>query len=310
MAQVDILSAGSPGPTPTAQDLGLESADRPRSAFRRGLEVFLENKLGVAGLIIVVAFLLFSFVGPMFYHTDQIHTSLDNVFLSPGSGHPLGTDQSGYDELGRMMKAGQSSLEVGLAAGAIASVIGTLYGAIAGYFGGFIDALMMRVLDAAFSFPLILLLIYLTTIYGEKKFTLILVIAFTGWLLLPRLVRGETLSLKTREYVQAVKVMGGSGNRIIYRHILPNAIGTIIVSVTFTIADSIFLLSSLGYLGLGLQSPDIDWGSMLNNGTNYIFDGYWWLIYTPGIAITVVVMAFNFIGDGLRDAFESRLQHR
>ena len=263
------------------------------------------------GLGILLVMAGFSFLGPLLYHTDQIHSNIDIITLTPGSpSHPLGTDEDGYDELGRLMVAGQSSLEVGVAAGLIASVIGTLYGAVSGYFGGWVDALLMRILDAAYSLPSIFILLYLAATIGRSKPTLILVIGLTLWLLLPRLVRGETLTLKTREYVQAVRVMGGGTGRIIYRHILPNAIGTIVVSVTFIIADAIFALSTLSFIGLGLQSPQIDWGGMLNTGTNYVFDGYWWLVYPPGVAIILVIIAFNFIGDALRDAFETRLRKR
>jgi peptide/nickel transport system permease protein len=299
-----------PAPEPAAPTGG-PIAGKPRSMTRRMAEVFFENKLGVLGLAILVVMVGFCFLGPLFYHTDQIHTNIDIVTLTPGSpSHPLGTDDDGYDELGRLMVAGQSSLEVGVAAGLIASIIGTLYGAIAGYFGGWVDALMMRILDAAYSLPSIFILLYLAATVGRSKLTLILVIGLTLWLLLPRLVRGETLTLKTREYVQAVRVMGGGTNRIIYRHILPNAIGTIVVSVTFIIADAIFALSTLSFIGLGLEAPQIDWGGMLNTGTSYVFDGYWWLVFPPGVAIILVIIAFNFIGDALRDAFETRLQKR
>lgn len=308
---VDTLGAQEPVPDLTPAAPGGAMSGKPRSMTRRMAEVFFENKLGVLGLAILVVMVGFCFLGPLFYHTDQIHTNLDSVTLTPGSpSHPLGTDEEGYDELGRLMVAGQSSLEVGVAAGLIASVVGTLYGAISGYFGGWVDALLMRILDAAYSLPSIFILLYLAATVGRGKFTIILVIGLTLWLLLPRLVRGETLTLKTREYVQAVRVMGGGSNRIIYRHILPNAIGTIVVSVTFIIADAIFALSTLSFIGLGLESPQIDWGGMLNAGTNYVFDGYWWLVYPPGIAIILVIISFNFIGDALRDAFETRLQKR
>jgi peptide/nickel transport system permease protein len=139
---------------------------------------------------------------------------------------------------------------------------------------------------------------------------MILVLGFTAWLVPARLVRGEALSIRTREYVQAVRVMGGSSGRSVLRHIMPNVMGTVIVNATFQVADAILLLAYLGYLGLGLQPPTPDWGTMLSDGTQFIFPNYWWLIYPPGIAIIVVVTAVNLVGDGLRDAVEVRLQRR
>jgi len=190
-------------------------------------------------------------------------------------------------------------------------LFGTLYGAIAGFVGGVIDSLMMRIVDAGLSIPYIMFVIILSVIFHPDTVVMIFVIAAFYWLGVSRLVRGETLTLRTREYVQAVKVIGGRPLRSVVRHVLPNAIGTIIVQGTFAVADSILLLAGLGFLGLGVQPPATDWGSMLSGGLTYIEGGnYWWLIYPPGVAIIVTCIAFNFIGDALRDAFETRLQRR
>jgi peptide/nickel transport system permease protein len=158
--------------------------------------------------------------------------------------------------------------------------------------------------------PILYLLIVLAVIFSPSVKILVLVIGFTAWLVPARLVRGETLSLRVREFVQAVRVMGGGGGRIVLRHIIPNTIGTIIVNATFQVADAILLLAALGFIGLGVPSPQTDWGSMLSNGTSYALDGFWWEIYPAGAAIVLVVVAFNFVGDALRDAFEVRLQRR
>lgn len=283
----------------------------PRGLFRRGLEVFTENKLAILGVVIVGAFVLFCFAGPFVYHTDQIHTNLGEANLPPGTGgHPLGTDQDGFDQLGRLMIGGRSSLEVGVAAAVLATVLGTLWGAVAGYLGGAVDAIMMRIVDAAMAVPALFLLLVLSAILTPTVGLLILVLALISWLATARLVRGEALSLRVREYVQAVKVMGGGGTRIVLRHIAPNAVGTIMVNATFQVADAILIIVALSYLGLGVPPPAVDWGGMLTHGTQYVYVGYWWLIYPPGIAIVLVVIAFNFIGDALRDAFEVRLQRR
>ena len=150
----------------------------------------------------------------------------------------------------------------------------------------------------------------MVSIFPPTEPELIVVIALTSWLTTSRLIRGEALSLRVRDYVQAMKVMGGGGTRAVLRHIAPNAIGTIIVSATFQVADAILLVVALSYLGLGVQPPKTDWGGMLSNGVQYTYDGYWWLIYPAGIAIVLVVISINFIGDALRDAFEVRLQRR
>jgi peptide/nickel transport system permease protein len=278
--------------------------------FVRGLEVFVENKLAIVGVVIFVAMVLFCYIGPLVYHTDQVHTNLAIENQAPGSGHPLGTDSSGYDVLGRLMVGGQVSLEVGLAAAVLATVLGTLWGAIAGYVGGAVDAVMMRLVDALLAIPTLFLALVVVSMYPGTEVELILVIALTSWLTTSRLIRGEALSLRVRDYVQAMKVMGGGGTRAVFRHIAPNAVGTIIVNATFQVADAILLVVALSYLGLGVQPPQTDWGGMLSNGVQYTYDGYWWLIYPAGIAIVLVVIAINFIGDALRDSFEVRLQRR
>ena len=289
---------------------GGEVQGERRSTLRRGLEVFVENRLAIIGVGIVSAFVLFCFGGPLVYHTNQITSNLSLANNPPGGGHPLGTDPNGYDELGRLMFGGQASLEVGIAAAVLATVFGTLYGAVSGYIGGSVDALMMRIVDGLLAVPALFLLLVLATIYSPGPGAMILLIAALSWLGAARLIRAESLSLRVREYVQAVRVMGGSNTRAVVRHLAPNAIGTVVVFASFTAADSILTLSFLGYLGLGIQPPHTDWGGMLSTATVYINSNYWWLLYPPGIAIVLVAIAFNFVGDALRDAFEVRLQRR
>jgi peptide/nickel transport system permease protein len=263
----------------------------------------------------VIAFMtLFCWIGPIVYPTNQ--TSALTALLDstpnapPSSRYPLGTDHVGFDMLGRIMYGGQVSLEVGFAAAAIATILGVLWGAVSGFFGGWVDGLMMRTVDVFLSIPILFLLILLAVLFGQSLSILIYVIAFTSWLVPARLVRGETLTLRVREYVMAVRIMGGSNRRIVVRHIIPNAIGTIIVTATFTVANSILALAYLGFLGLGVPAPQTDWGTMLNDGTAYALNGYWWEIIPTGCAIVLVVVALNFVGDALRDSFEVRLQRR
>jgi peptide/nickel transport system permease protein len=283
---------------------------KPRSLFRRGWDVFAENKLALAGLGFVVFILLFCFVGPHLYVTQQVSVTTANTDCKPGLQHLLGCDDLGYDVMGRLMVGGQNSLEVGLMAAFVACLFGSFYGAIAGYVGGFVDSLMMRIVDAMLSIPFIFVLVILARLVRPNAFALTGFIALTYWPGPARLVRGETLSLRTREYVQAVKVVGGTKTRAILRHIMPNAVGVIIVQATFAVADSILILSSLGFLGFGIQEPQTDWGTMLSSGLQDINLGYWWLIYPAGLLIIATVTSFNFIGDALRDAFETRLQRR
>jgi peptide/nickel transport system permease protein len=304
------VGAAVQAPEVAAVAAGMLPATRPRSAFRRGLEVFGENKLAVAGAVIIVVMVLFCSLGPLFYHGNTTVVNFINQTLPPGAGHPLGTDANGNDVLARLMTSGQISLEVGIAAAILATVIGVLWGSVAGYFGGIIDAVMMRIVDAVLSIPVLFLALVIVAIVTPSEPILILVIAMTSWLSTSRLVRGEALSLRVREYVQAMRVMGGGSARAVLRHIAPNAIGTIMVNLSFQVADAIGLVVALSYLGLGIRPPEEDWGAMLSNGITYVADGYWWLIVPAGVCIVIVITAFIWIGEGLRDSVEVRLQRR
>jgi peptide/nickel transport system permease protein len=306
-----ILAGESPGMTPgpeASPDGGPVAAGG--SPWRAILSVFIQNRLAIVGVAIVILMVLFSFIGPLVYHTDQIHTNLGDINRAPGGSHPLGTDDVGYDVLGRLMLSGQSSLLVGLAAALLATVVGTLWGAVAGYAGGAVDAVMMRIVDSVLAIPPLILILLLASVFRPNTWTLILVVAIVAWLAPARLVRGEAISLRTREYVQAATAMGGRRGWIVLRHITPNAIGTIVVQATFEVANAILLLAALSYLGLGPAPPATNWGSMLSNGLNYMYEGKWWLIYPAGLAIVLTVVAFNFIGDALRAALEVRLRER
>ena len=307
---IEVAVVAYPEDTDTAVASGLLPAGRPHSTFRRGLEVFWENKLAVAGVAIYVFMILFCFVGPHIYHTNQLQVDFTNQELPPSAAHPLGTDANGFDVLGRLMIAGQISLEVGIAAALLATIVGVLWGAVAGYVGGFTDSFMMRIVDAMLSIPTLFLALVVVSMVTPSKPVLILVIALTSWLTTSRLVRGEALSLRTRDYVQAMKVMGGGNTRAVMRHIAPNAVGTIMVNATFQVADAIALIVALSYLGLGIRPPQQDWGGMLSSGVQYVYDGYWWLIIPAGFCIVIVIAAAIFIGEGLRDAVEVRLQRR
>jgi peptide/nickel transport system permease protein len=302
---VAAVAPAMPGAIPEG-GLGI----RKDAGWRMILRAFVENKLALAGVILLVAVALFCFIGPLFWHTDQVHTNLLLINEPPGAKHPLGTDDLGYDVLGRLMAGGQSSLEVGLAVALMATGLGVLYGVISGFFGGLADTVLMRVVDIALAIPVVYLFIDLASEFKPTLLLLILVLSLISWMIPARLVRGETLSLRVREYVEAVRTMGGRSGRIIFRHLVPNTIGTIVVNATFQVADAILTLAVLSYLGFSLPPPTATWGGMLENGVNFLFDGYWWEIYPAGVMIVLTVVAFNFIGDGLRDSLDVRLQRR
>lgn len=289
-----------------------ETADLPRETSRRSAiaAVFLGNRLAVAGVILVVLMAAFCFLGPLLYKTNQIQTDITQANLAPGGGHPLGTDPVGYDILGRLMLGGQSSLELGISVALLGTLFGALYGAVSGYCGGLVDAIMMRIVDVLLALPTLVIVLVLSAIFRPTLGLLILILAFFSWLAPARLIRGECLSLRSREYVQAVRGQGGGSVRIVLRHLIPNSIGTIIVNATFQIADAILILATLSFFGLGLPPPAATWGGMLSDGLNYIFNGYWWIVYPAGLAIVITVVAFNLIGDALRDSLDVRLQQR
>jgi len=280
------------------------------SGWQLALREFLDNRLAVVGVLVLLFFVLFCFVGPLVYHTNQSLTNPLITDLPPGAGHPLGTDENGFDELGRIMAGGQTALEIGFFASFIATVVGTLYGAVSGLVGGIVDAILMRILDVFLSIPLLFMVLVLATKYHATVVDESAIIGAYTWLVPARLVRGEVLTLRVRDFVLAARVMGSGQTRLIYRHLIPNALSVVIVNVTFQVADAILILAFLGFLGFGLQYPAASWGDMLGNAQNYVSSGYWWLVYPVGGCLVVVVLACNLVGDALRDAFDVRLRRR
>lgn len=278
----------------------------PVSGFAKGFRRFASRPSAMVGLVIVVLLILFSFIGPLVYHTNQVTTNLAQANLPPSATHLLGTSDVGYDILGRLMAGGQSALEVGVGSAIVAMLVGTWWGALAGYFGGWIDAVMMRIADSVLAIPALLLVLLIGTIVSPSVPLLILEIGLISWAVPARLVRGDTLALRVREFVDAAKVAGASGRWIVFRHMIPNVIGVIVVQTTLSIANSIALFAVISYLGLGPPAPATNWGGLLSNGLNFVYDGYWWEIYPAGLAIVLAVVAFNFMGEGLRDTLETR----
>ena len=221
---------------------------------RRGeiaAQMFWGGRLARIGTSAILLTVVFCFVGPLVYHGDYIHPNELLLTRGPSRLHPLGTDGNGLDVLAELMVGGQTALEIGLASAFLASAFGTVYGAVAGFLGGFWDAVLMRVVDTMLAIPALLLLLLLAVIFSSSVPVLIIILALFAWLGPARLVRGETLTLRTREYVQAARLMGAGSVRIVLRHIVPNALGTVVVNTTFQIADAVLALASLSFLGLG-----------------------------------------------------------
>ncbi len=292
-------------------DFGTIEVTTPVASLR-GLSVraFLANRLAIAGLTIVVGVVAFCFIGPLVYHTNQITTNLTQVTLPPSLHHLLGTDDEGYDVLGRLMVGGQNSLEIGFAVGLLAPLFGTIYGVVAGYTGGALDSLLMRLIDVVLAVPTLFFIIFIGSVFRPTLVVLILVISCLSWLSPARLVRAETLSLRRREFVQAATVMGGNTTHSIRRHLVPNTFGTIMVNASFQVADAILVVATLSFLGLGLPPPAATWGGMVAQGVTYAADGYWWMLWPPLVILVLVIVAFNLVGDALRDVLDPRLVSR
>jgi ABC-type dipeptide/oligopeptide/nickel transport system permease subunit len=281
-----------------------------QSGWRLALREFANNRLAVVGLAILLFFIVFCFLGPLFYHGDVSQVSLIDSHDAPGAGHPLGTDVNGFDILGQLMVGGQDALEIGFFAAFVAITIGALVGAVAGLAGGIIDTVLMRLVDIFLSVPFLFVVLILAVKYGASVLSLSLVIGAFSWQVPARLVRGEVLTIRERDFVLAARTAGSGNWRLIRRHLLPNAFGVMIVNVTFQVADAILAVAYVGFLGFGLHYPNIDWGDMLSDGSGYLTDGYWWMIWPVLTCIVLTVMALNFMGDALRDSLDVRLRRR
>ncbi len=286
----------------------VELAEAPRRPlWRENLAIFAANRFALAGAAFLVLVVLFCFVGPLAYRTDQTLTNVINANLPPSGQFPLGTNPEGFDILGRLMVGGQSTLEVGFAAALVATVFGTLWGAVAGYLGGLVDALLMRVVDTMLSIPFLFFVVLLGTLLQPTLPLIIVAIASVSWLSTARVVRGETLSLRTRDYVVAARGFGNRHARLVLRHLVPNALGVVVVNATLKVADAILLFASISFLGLGVPPPATNWGRMLTTGINNLFDNYWWQLWPAAFLIVATVIAINAVGDGLHDVVDKRM---
>ncbi len=271
---------------------------------------FMQNRLAVAGLVVIVLFVIAAVFEPLLarYPYDELLPGMRNS--PPSSEHWLGTDRAGRDVYSRLIKGGQVSLAAGFAAVAIVMTIGVALGAIAGYFGGIVDAIIMRFTDILLSIPLILLLNTAASLFRPSLQTTILVIGVSSWPGAARLIRGQFLHIRGQEFVTAARSIGATPFQIMMRHVFPNTLAIIIVEATLWLSYAILLEASLSYLGLGVQIPTPSWGNMLQDGQRELLFGAWWLTVFPGLAIFLTVLAFNLMGDGLRDALDPRHRGR
>lgn len=284
-----------------------------RSQGRIIFDRFIRNKAAIGGAIFLILLFVFCSLGPLFWQVDpkqQNILSISETLAPPSLAHPLGTDDVGRDTLARVMAGGRVSLSVGLTSMLMAILFGIGVGAIAGYYGGVMDNVLMRATDVVLAIPLYLLLFVLSASFtdGTPK-SVVILIAFFGWTYAARLVRGEFLALKEREYVLASRTIGARHFRLMFRHMLPNAAGPIIVNATLLIGTNIILESVLSYFGFGIKPPDASWGSMIEVGQG-LFDVDPWLVLVPGLLVILTVLSVNLVGDGLRDALDPYMTER
>lgn len=263
----------------------------------------MKNRLAIIGLCLIILFTLTAVLAPIIAPYDPSEQNLFEGLKGPGKKHILGQDRLGRDILSRIIYGSRISLQVGIMAVGISLLIGLIVGSISGYFGGFADNLLMRIADILLAFPGILLAIGITAVMGPSLTNVILALSIISWVGYARLIRGQMLSAREYEYVSAARAIGASHLRIIVRHILPNIIAPVLVQASFGMAGAITAEAGLSFLGLGTQPPTPSWGSMLNEGRNYLLVAPH-LTTFPGIAIMILVMAFNFLGDGLRDIWD------
>ncbi len=272
------------------------------------IQRILSNKKAVFGGIIVLLLFLMAIFAPIIAPHDYTTMNLPNMLKAPGGEHIFGTDEFGRDIFSRIVYGARISLQVGFIAVGISLVIGTVLGAIAGYYGGIVDYIISSITDIAWALPVSLLAIALVAALGPSLNNLILAVSLVSWSGFARLVRGQFLTLREKEFVEAAKALGYSDSRIIFRHILPNAVAPIIVLTTLEVPKAIIIEASLSFLGLGAQPPTPSWGSIMNSGKDFILEAPWISIF-PGLMIMIIVLGFNLFGDALRDILDPRLKN-
>ncbi|MBK2257937.1 ABC transporter permease [Francisella philomiragia] len=282
-------------------------ANKKQSLFQDAFIRFKKDKVAVFSLFVIVAILVACFVVPWFYPDNYFsHIDLYSTTQAPSFEHFFGTDAIGRDVFVRVLVGGQISFEVAIVATIVSVVIGTLWGAFAGFIGGKIDGFMMRIVDALYALPFLFFAILLVTLFGRNFILIFVAIGVVSWLDVARVVRGQTIALRHKEFVEAAKVSGLTNRKIVTKHIIRNLIGIIIVYITLTIPTVLMLSAFLSFLGLGVQPPMTDWGEMISDGATYITMGYWWLLVYPAAFLTITLLALNFVGNAMRQALDPK----
>ena len=302
---VDPAIRATPGPTGLGALVPDPAARKPRGPVQLALGRLRRAKLAIAGLVVIVVMILVAVFADLLAPYGQNEVDLFSVEAPVSSAHWLGTDELGRDELSRLMYGGRISLLVGVAAAAISTVLGILVGAVAGFYGGWLDAVLMRFVDLMLAFPAIFLLLIVFSIRGSSVGSVVLFLGVFGWMWLARIIRGEFMSLKEKEFIEAARAVGVPNGRIIWRHLMPNVLAAIIVATTLAIAINMLAEASLSFLGFGVPSGTPTWGNMLN-GARDSYLTHPLLAIAPGLTLTIAVLAINFVGDGLRDAFDPK----
>lgn len=280
-----------------------------RSLFLDTLRRLSRNRLALAGGTVILLLAALSAFPGLVTSADPSRIDIPNLLAPPSAAHPLGTDELGRDVLARMVHGAGISLRVGFVAVGIATAIGLLVGLTAGYYGGWIDAVLMRIVDVMLCIPTFFLILSIIAFVGPSIWNIMAVIGLTSWMGVARLVRAETLSLKERDFVAAARAQGAGDARILLRHILPNALAPVLVSATLGVAGAILVESGLSFLGIGVQPPTPSWGNILTSGKDNI-EFAWWLSVYPGLAILVTVLGYNLLGEGIQEAVDPRLKGR
>ena len=268
---------------------------------------FSRRRFAMVGALVVVILLVMAMAAPLVVPFGPNEISAWEVLTPPSAKHWFGTDDLGRDVLSRVIFGARISLLVGFVAAGIAVLIGSLLGLIAGYYGGWIDAILMRIVDIMFCFPTFFLILAVITFLRPSIWYIMIIIGLTGWMGVARLVRAETLTIREMDYITAARCIGCSDGRIIFRHILPNAISPALVAASLGVAGAILTESALSFLGIGVQPPTPSWGNILTSGKDYI-EFAWWLSLFPGLAILVTVLSYNLLGEGIRDALDPRVK--
>lgn len=294
---------------PASVDLSeAEKISKPSLSYWKDVSIrFRKNKLAMFGLVLLVLLVFMAIFGPHMTKYDYATNDLMSTNQPPSAKHWFGTDELGRDVFARTWYGARISLFIGLAAALIDLFIGVLWGGIAGFRGGKTDEVMMRIADILWAVPYLLLVILLMVILGQGLGTMILAMTITGWINMARIVRGQVLQLKNQEYVLAAQTLGASTSRIMFKHLIPNAMGPILVTLTLTIPSAIFTEAFLSYLGLGVPQPLASWGTMASEGVQAL-QYYPWRLFFPATFICLTIFAFNVVGDGLRDALDPRLR--